>query len=63
MSSQEYVRYLTKRFVEYLETPKEQRVKKPKEAWMYRWFGVLPLAFGMLFHRKRRQDRGKNPGA
>jgi hypothetical protein len=55
MSSQEYVRYLTQRFVKYMETPKEQRVKKTKEVWAYRWFGMLPLAIGMLFRRKEKQ--------
>ncbi|ERI10534.1 YqzE family protein [Aneurinibacillus aneurinilyticus] len=54
MSSQEYVKYLTQRFVKYMETPKEQRVKKPKEAFMYRWFGMLPFAISMLIRRKKK---------
>lgn len=52
MSSQEYVRYLTEKFVKYVETPKEQRVKKPKESWSYHWFGMLPFALRMMFRRK-----------
>ncbi|WP_082129882.1 YqzE family protein [Aneurinibacillus tyrosinisolvens] len=55
MSSQEYVRYLTQQFVRYIETPKEKRVKKQKEAWSYRWFGVLPLGLSILFRRKNKQ--------
>ncbi|WP_081413551.1 YqzE family protein [Aneurinibacillus terranovensis] len=51
-SSQEYVRYLTERIVKYMETPKDQRVKKPKEPWTYRWFGILPLALRMMFRWK-----------
>ncbi|WCN38881.1 YqzE family protein [Aneurinibacillus uraniidurans] len=52
MSSQEYVRYLTQRFVTYVETPKQERPKRVREPWSYRWFGLLPLALGMLFHRR-----------
>lgn len=54
MSSQEYVKFLTQRLVKYMETPKSQREKKPKESFAYRWFGMLPLAIGMLFRRKKK---------
>lgn len=53
MSSQEYVRYLTQRFVTYIETPKQERPRRVREPWLYRWFGLLPLAFGMVFYRRR----------
>jgi hypothetical protein len=52
MSSQDYVRYLTERFVHYVETPKEQRIKKKKEPWSYRWFGMLPVAVRLMFGRR-----------
>ncbi|GEN35012.1 YqzE family protein [Aneurinibacillus danicus] len=54
MSSQEYVKYLAQRFVKYMETPKEQRTKKPKEKLLYRWFGMLPLSLSMLIRRRRK---------
>ncbi|TRY27974.1 YqzE family protein [Brevibacillus sp. LEMMJ03] len=53
MSFQEYLKYLTRLFVQYVETPKEERrrQKHPREAWSTRWFGAIPMSI-KLFWRK-----------
>lgn len=53
MSFQEYLKYLTKSFVEYLETPAGERKlrKPPRESWSSRWFGAIPMSI-KLFLRK-----------
>ncbi|WP_134683133.1 YqzE family protein [Brevibacillus migulae] len=53
MSFQDYLKYLTKWFVEYMETPVEERKKRkpPKEGWTSRWFGAIPMSI-KLFLRK-----------
>jgi hypothetical protein len=53
MSFQEYLKYLTKRFVEYVETPGEVRRqrKENREDWMTRWFGVIPVSIRMLLRK------------
>jgi hypothetical protein len=53
MSFQDYLKYLTKLFVEYMETPKEERRKRklPRESWSARWFGSIPMSI-KLFLRK-----------
>ncbi|MGC5327071.1 YqzE family protein [Brevibacillus sp. SYSU BS000544] len=53
MSFQDYLKYLTKRFVEYMDTPKEERHKRksPREPWSSRWFGAIPMSI-RLFLRK-----------
>ncbi|WP_010499819.1 YqzE family protein [Paenibacillus elgii] len=51
--SDELVKYVTERFVRYIEMPKEVRRqvradrREGKEPWQYRWFGMLPVAIGM----------------
>ncbi|MET3289835.1 YqzE family protein [Brevibacillus fluminis] len=55
MSFQEYLKYLTKLFVQYVETPQAER-RKPavvRETWSSRWFGVIPMAIKMIFMRGR----------
>ncbi|MCR8981055.1 YqzE family protein [Brevibacillus laterosporus] len=54
MSSQEYVKYMTKRFVQYLETPKEERRRQrelPREPWSSKWFGAIPMSIKLLFKK------------
>ncbi|MFM1653038.1 YqzE family protein [Brevibacillus sp. B_LB10_24] len=50
MSFQEYLKYLTKRLVEYLDTPavERKRRKEPREAWSTRWFGAIPMSIRLL---------------
>jgi hypothetical protein len=56
MSSNEYVKFLTRTLVNYMETPKSVRKEKravKKESWSYRWFGMIPLSISMLFKKQR----------
>lgn len=53
MSFQEYLKYMTRLFVQYMETPKEERLQRklPREGWLSRWFGAIPMSI-RLFLRK-----------
>ncbi|MEK4824986.1 YqzE family protein [Niallia sp. FSL W8-0951] len=58
MNTNDYVKYLTQTFVQYMDQPKEERKKLRaerkglKEPFMLRWFGILPYL--ILFSIKRR---------
>jgi hypothetical protein len=48
----ELVQYITERVVNYFETPKEERKRaryqrRHQEAWLSKWFGVVPFALSM----------------
>lgn len=53
MSFQEYLKYLTRLFVQYVETPKEERkqYKRPRESWSSRWFGAIPMSIRLLLRK------------
>lgn len=57
MSFQDLVKYVTQQFVQYIETPKEQRVQKKAEkksqhmSWETRLFGTIPTAIRMWLKR------------
>jgi hypothetical protein len=53
MSFQEYLKYLTKLFVQYVETPKEERKQRklPRETWSSRWFGTIPMSIRLLLRK------------
>jgi hypothetical protein len=61
----ELVHYITKRVVNYMKTPKEERkqyreLRRSKESWVIRWFGVVPFALSMwLEQRKEKLKRVK----
>ncbi|WJH34486.1 YqzE family protein [Paenibacillus aurantius] len=62
--SDELVKYITQRVVQYMETPKEQRKqvrleKRAREPWTVRWFGMLPMALSMWADTKK--AKGKTP--
>ncbi|MEM5592314.1 YqzE family protein [Niallia circulans] len=58
MNTNDYVKYLTQTFVQYMDQPKEERKKLRaerkglKEPFILRWFGILPYL--ILFSFKRR---------
>ncbi|MFC4320741.1 YqzE family protein [Litchfieldia salsa] len=60
MSTNDYVKYMTQQFVSYLDQPrqlrKETKLKKKTERAPFtsHWFGVLPIAFSLMFKRKKR---------
>ncbi|WP_054949413.1 YqzE family protein [Numidum massiliense] len=57
MSADDYVQYLTKRFMTYLDTPKEERIKrrsaKGKEPWHIHWFGDAALSMQIFWRRQK----------
>jgi hypothetical protein len=55
MSSDDYVKFLTQKFVKYMDTPKNERktTKPTKEKWTYRWFGMIPMSLRMIFNKNR----------
>jgi len=63
----EFVAYVTKRFVSYLTTPKEtraaKRTKSSREPVMTRWFGMLPMALGLMVRPKHEEPSQAHPSA
>jgi hypothetical protein len=59
----ELVKFLTEQVVTYFKTPKEVRKqakqinKTNRESWQSRWFGMLPLAIGMITEQFRKNKR------
>ena len=59
MNTNDYVKYLTQTFVQYMDQPKEERQKLKeerkgnKEPFMLRWFGILPYVITFSFKKKR----------
>jgi len=60
--SDEWVKYMTERFVTYVETPKAERkerrrtAKAVREPWLTKWFGVAPA--GVILWWRSRSGRG-----
>ncbi|WP_400242347.1 YqzE family protein [Niallia sp. JL1B1071] len=58
MNTNDYVKYLTQTFVQYMDQPKEERQKLRaarkglKEPFMLRWFGILPYLILFSFRRR-----------
>ncbi|EXX84885.1 hypothetical protein BG52_09575 [Paenibacillus darwinianus] len=62
----EYVSFMTKRFVAYMETPTEERrrirteAKSRREPWLARWFGWAPYGVIMWWQaRQLRKERAR----
>jgi hypothetical protein len=62
MSFQDWVAYLLKRLVWYMETPRNER-REAKKAnrlpWTVRWFGMIPFSMKMYVDSKRSRWRGR----
>ncbi|WMT39355.1 YqzE family protein [Paenibacillus sp. D2_2] len=61
--SDELVRYITERVVDYVETPKEVRRERShsKPSWAQTWFGMIPFSISLWFrqipfHRLRTKE-------
>jgi hypothetical protein len=65
MSSQELIKFLTREFVQYVDTPKEERLKRRQETrlqnvpWSEHWFGLLPFGIKMLLRGKNKELKQK----
>ena len=59
----EWVKYMTERFVAYMDTPREERkknresAKTAKEPWLTRWFGIAPIGFAIWWRGKNGSDQ------
>ncbi len=59
MNTNDYVKYLTQTFVQYMDQPKDQRKKLKaerkgnKEPFMLRWFGILPYVIAASVKNRR----------
>ena len=64
MSSNDYIQYLTERFVRYLDTPRDERKQRRMERqttrWDHHWFGDLSFSMKMAW-QKRKNRRKHNP--
>ncbi|MDF2720723.1 MAG: YqzE family protein [Paenibacillus sp.] len=61
VKTEEYIKYLTQRVVNYIDQPaevrKEQRSlqKSTREPWQVRWFGMVPLSMMMWWTQTKRR--------
>jgi hypothetical protein len=60
----ELVRYITTRVVNYMETPIEERrehrkLHRTRQAWLFRWFGVVPFALSMWLDERKNKKKLK----
>ncbi|MFS0861531.1 YqzE family protein [Fredinandcohnia sp. 179-A 10B2 NHS] len=61
MSTNDYVKFVTQQIVSYIDKPKEvrkqtrQQRKEELPPLSNRWFGVLPLAFSLIFKKKHKR--------
>lgn len=64
-SGDELVKYITERFVGYIETPKEERSRsKDKTPWSVTWFGMLPVGLSLWRSgRKEARNAGERRGS
>lgn len=57
MASHDYVRFLTERLVQYIDTPRAERKRRRKERqrdpWDRRWFGDIPFSLHMSWQNNR----------
>lgn len=57
MSFKDWIGYVIKRLVWYMETPKTVRKESKrakKERWVFRWFGMVPFSMKMYVQKKRK---------
>jgi hypothetical protein len=59
MKTNDYVKYITQTVVQYIDQPKDERVKirkdkkEGKASFMYRWFGIIPYVLMLKMREKR----------
>ncbi|QYR23550.1 YqzE family protein [Paenibacillus sp. sptzw28] len=59
----EWVKYMTERFVNFMEMPQEVRKQKretakaAKEPWLTRWFGIAPFGVALWWRTRGRRQR------
>ena len=59
MSVNDYVKFITQTFVQHYEkSPHERKTlkkqkKNEREPFLFRWFGIIPYAFMILFKKNK----------
>ncbi|MCM3599607.1 YqzE family protein [Robertmurraya korlensis] len=62
----DYVKYITQTVVKYIDQPKEERKKlrkekkETREAFAYRWFGILPYVIMMSKGKREKSLKGND---
>ncbi|MDP4085240.1 MAG: YqzE family protein [Bacillota bacterium] len=64
MKTNDYVKYITQTFVQYIDQPRDERKrlrherKQSKASFWYRWFGILPwVLYSEVNKRKNKSKR------
>lgn len=66
MKTNEYVKYVTQQIVTYVDTPTEQKKQTKQEKkdtrlpFMYRMFGLLPLALTVAIKKNEKKRKGND---
>ncbi|SEN06579.1 YqzE family protein [Lihuaxuella thermophila] len=61
MTFKDWISYLIKRMIWYMETPRTERkaIKaSTREPWSVRWFGMIPFSMKMYVDKQRSRLRG-----
>lgn len=59
MKTNDYVKYITQTVVQYIDQPKDERIKmrqdkkERKASFMYRWFGIIPYVLMLKIREKK----------
>ncbi|WP_075982286.1 YqzE family protein [Bacillus massilinigeriensis] len=59
MKTNDYVKYITQTFVQYMDQPKETRKKArverkaAKETFLMKWFGIIPFVIIEAIKRRK----------
>jgi ribonuclease PH len=61
---EELVKYIAGKVIHFMDTPKEERrrsrkLRHSKEAWLSRWFGVVPFALSMWLEQRKKKHKGR----
>lgn len=60
MKTNDYVEYMTKTFVQYIDQPKDERrrmraeKKQDRAAFWYRWFGIIPYVIYLEIKNRKK---------
>jgi hypothetical protein len=62
-TGKDLIKHVTESFVKYIDTPKETRKQTrahEKEAWQYRWFGMMPVTLH-VWKKKIKREKPSRP--
>lgn len=59
MKTNDYVKYMTQTFVQYIDLPKKERLRRKQErregkaSFWYRWFGIMPYVLYTVVKKRK----------